>query len=462
MGNINLVTNPSFETNTTSWTITNASTARDATIITPGIGAFALKLTATSAAKVTATYSATGLTIGQNYTFSFYVRTQPVSTNFSVAPTVAGVFTPAPPIVALDQFQRRYVGFVATATTMVLGAISETNNAIGDIIWIDNVQLTADGLMPYWDGSYPNSSWSGTANGSTSTNNSFSTTLAGSITTDEVLTVNNFALNTLAWNIVTKSGRFTVATTRGDDITLPGVNGRTFVPNKPLDSGLYALSMFILGAYPDGSIPTLAGMQSVFMKNYETLLRNCMSSSAPVTLVSWQPNGGLRTTTATLAGQTAIDPSVVMGGARAEVTLAFDILPGIWRDYASTTVTGTASAAWSNQTLSMPTLADGTAPIDDAVITVTGPITNPTVSNASTGTSVSLTGTVPSGQTWVIDCGAWTSKVNGVSQLLNTTHAGHPRFLVIDPVSPTVSVTGSSTSAVTNISVTAYRKHLIG
>lgn len=466
MANINLVTNPSFETNTTSWSATNASIARDLTVVTPSTGTASLKVTATAAAVVTLSYTVTGLTIGKNYTASFYGKIQALTTDFSIIPTITGVNAVASvPMRTGDGFVRRYMGFTATATSHTFVIKSETALAIGDIFWVDLVQINQDTLLPYFDGSYPYSSWSGTANASTSSNTAFASSLAGSVTTDEVVVVNGFCLNTLAWNITTKTGRGTLPSTRGDDFTFPGQTGRIFVPNKPLDSGQYNLSMFVLGAYPDGSMPQFNAMRVMLVKNVEQIIQSCYSQSAPVTLYSWQPNGAVRVTTGTLVGSSGMDMNLFMAGRRAELSLVFDILPGVWSDYTTTTLTGTAGTGWSNQTLTLTALAGGTAPIEDSVVTVSGPITNPIVSNAATGTTVKFTGTVPTGQNWVIDSGAWTTKLNGVSVLSTTTHTGHPRFVVIDPgtafAAPNLTLSGSATGASTNLSVTAARKHLI-
>lgn len=465
-GNINLLTNPSFETNTTSWTIANATASRDvAPNVCAGGGNFSLKLVATSAAVVSATVSLTGLTIGQPYTVSFYGKINSGAADFSVVPSIGGSFTSQRVMRTGDGMVRRFMGFIATATTASFAVRSEGNLTIGDTMWIDNAMVNQGGLLPYFDGSYPFCTWSGTAHASTSTCSALSSTIVGNVTTDEIVIANGLCLNTLAWNITTKTGRYSLPQNRGEDYSIPGVNGKTFVANKPIDTALYSLSMFILGAYPDGTVPPSPAQRVFLQRNFEQIVRQCMVYTAPITLYAWHPNGSVRTAQATLTGTSAPDGTMFMGGRRAELTLAFDILPGVWSDYLPITVAGTASSAWSNQTLTLTPLSNGTASIDDSVITVAGPITNPIVSNAATGTSVTYTGTVPNGQSWVIDCGQWTSKVNAVSVLANTTHTGHPRFVLIAPgdmsTTPSLTLTGSSTGAATNLSVTATRKHLV-
>ena len=465
MANVNLVTNPSFEVNTTGWTFTGATGSRDTyPHVVMGSRSGSAKLVATGGAPMTAATTVSGLTVGANYTVSFYGKISGAS-NFSVVADVNGHVVGQRPFVSGDTFGRRVMGFKATATTATVTITTEINNVAGDTLWLDNVMVNQDTLLPYFDGSYPYSSWTGTAHASTSTNSVFATSLAGYVTTDEVIVVNGLCLNTMAWNVTSKTGRFTVPVSRGEDITVPSATGRTFVPNKPLDAGLFTLSMFVLGCLPDGTIPP--DNQSEFVKNFEQILRQCFNPHAPLTIYNWKPNGSVRMAKGTLIGaDNAIDPTMYMGGARGEMVLPFEILSGVWSDFFTTSIQGTPSASWSNQTLSLTPLADGTAYIEDAVITVTGPITNPVVSNSVTNTSVTLTGSVPAGQTWTIDCGAWTSVVNGSSVLQNTTHSGHSRFLLIDAGSlsgpPSVTLSGSGTTTATNLSITAARKHLVG
>lgn len=66
------------------------------------------------------------------------------------------------------------------------------------------------------------------------------------------------------------------------------------------------------------------------------------------------------------------------------------------------TYTHTATSTWTQE---IPTLRGSTAPIEDAIVVVYGPATNPKVIDPTTGAWVRLNMSVPSGQAWLIDAG---------------------------------------------------------
>jgi hypothetical protein len=115
-----------------------------------------------------------------------------------------------------------------------------------------------------------------------------------------------------------------------------------------------------------------------------------------------------------------------------------------------------------------------TAPIEDAVLTFTGPVTNPRVESLVDGSVLEVpiwfkySGTVPSGQTLKVDCANWAlSGTGGFSPVYaNFSHAGSARWLVIQPgkstTVPTLSVTGSNLSGSSKTTLVTRRKFLVG
>ena len=63
------------------------------------------------------------------------------------------------------------------------------------------------------------------------------------ITTDEVLTVNGVALNTLAYNITSFTGRIRVPGRRGADSIVPGRHGSIRSPGKRYEAAEVVLTM---------------------------------------------------------------------------------------------------------------------------------------------------------------------------------------------------------------------------
>lgn len=84
-----------------------------------------------------------------------------------------------------------------------------------------------------------------------------------------------------------------------------------------------------------------------------------------------------------------------------------------------------------------------------SIITITGPLANPTITNAANGVSVQLLVTVASGQVAVIDSLHWTATNNAVNAIGSIRHSGAFEFMVIEPGlnSLTLTATGVGSGA---------------
>lgn len=181
---VNILANPSFETNSTYWT-TNSSATRDNSTVPPGLpGTYSLRLSgqtsfsfATNANKNPTTYK---LTQGNFYTASIYMKA-------SVASTLSMILSAddddsanavnATSTLAVTTDWKRY-----TVSLYIPEDLSETNNITlaltftGTLsnssvnIWVDAAQVEAGfNATDYFDGSLPAASgvyWSGTAHAS--------------------------------------------------------------------------------------------------------------------------------------------------------------------------------------------------------------------------------------------------------------------------------------------------------
>jgi hypothetical protein len=85
----------------------------------------------------------------------------------------------------------------------------------------------------------------------------------------------------------------------------------------------------------------------------------------------------------------------------------------------------------------------GTATAEDITLDILGPVTNPQVVNATTGTSVAFTGAVASGKHLLIDTGAFTALNDGANVTGSVTHAGAVPFLTLAPGVNALSIYGS-------------------
>lgn len=164
----NLVTNPSFETNTTSWG--NTATASISRITSDHIsGDACLQVVVASGSAQGATYTVTGLTIGLTYTVSCFVKSVSLAAGAFgqiITNTSGGAFS----FTTTTSWARNTANFVATATSEAL--IFATATAAGTFL-LDAIQVelsTTGTATTYADGSMGQGyAWNGTAHASTST-----------------------------------------------------------------------------------------------------------------------------------------------------------------------------------------------------------------------------------------------------------------------------------------------------
>lgn len=185
----NLITNPSFEVNTTNWTTTNGTIARAATI-TGVSGSYLCELTvgASGTQSQLSLLSATNFTLvpvtaGTAYTASIYARDVNTSRNWavyiewrtasSVVSTTTGVFT----AINTTSWARLSATGTAPATAIFarVYAISQSAATNGTKAQFDAAMMnTGSTLLTYFDGSTTSTAqnvyaWAGTAHNSTST-----------------------------------------------------------------------------------------------------------------------------------------------------------------------------------------------------------------------------------------------------------------------------------------------------
>lgn len=153
-------------------------------------------------------------------------------------------------------------------------------------------------------------------------------------------------------------------------------------------------------------------------------------------------------------------------------------LPGVyWRSVLP--LTWTSGALTSGLWMDVPTLEGSSAPIDDAVIVVTGPANaGVQVYDVATLTYVRLNEAIPAGQAWRINCDTWESRVGvgltvdsadsaGTDKSGVTDQAGlYPRLLRLNPRlvgavrKVRATVVGAGFTSATTLTIKARRAHL--
>lgn len=173
-GIVNLVTNPNGETNTTGWTAVACTLTRSTVWSSSGSASLALSSPSSNSAHMETAPITT--VPGRRYTVSATARLSAALTGAEIdsarargiqvvaSGTTTIAISPQAPNVAGSS--RVSVSFVATTTDTRLWL---WHGQTGGTIWWDDVMLTeGDTLWPYFDGSFSDCAWTGTANASTS------------------------------------------------------------------------------------------------------------------------------------------------------------------------------------------------------------------------------------------------------------------------------------------------------
>lgn len=109
--------------------------------------------------------------------------------------------------------------------------------------------------------------------------------------------------------------------------------------------------------------------------------------------------------------------------------------------------------AWRSVETSVQLTADGTvinrgtAPVSP-VITISGPISNPSIANVTTGQTLGLTLALTDGQAVVVDCERFTAKRAGVSVLSSLNDAFLTGGFRLEPGANQITIGGSGTKNV--------------
>lgn len=337
----------------------------------------------------------------------------------------------------------------------------------------------------YFDGSYPSATagasyrWNGAAERSASDMYipALNSPVAGTWDSSqygysESWIVDGVDIQSMAFGVTTVES--TPPDLRGGHLSIPGRNGVLPQFNRSYEPGSVTLKMWVLGCDIDGVVPgTRAGRRQLFERNLRALIRLFGYQGNTITLSrtlfgdyldSSVPNKV--TARAIVEGFTSIE--TMMARQRAEMTVVLTLVDSFWSDVDKTTDSTTASAIVP-QTLNISNT--GTAPIDDSVITITGPITAPKITCAASGSWIQYNDALAAGQTLVIDSGNGTAKVGNTSVITKVAHGGTSRFMVIPPrgsgtvtdlgFTPALTMTGTSATSATKFSVSYNRKHLV-
>lgn len=284
-------------------------------------------------------------------------------------------------------------------------------------------------------------------------------------TTAETLSINGVVLNTLAKNIESLTGRMNVAPIRTENVSVPNRHGKLRTLQKFYDEGNIVLPMWVKGCDDDGNVPISAREQ--FFANVDALTKLFHPGSGMMEMLHTLPDGSVRRA---LVECTDVINFSTMGGGNPLAKFSVSLrVPGVfWEDAEPITVDLPPT-----QNGYVVALDGTTAPIEDAVITITGPAVDTRIEAYYDGAPLESPSwihypNVPAGQSLTIDSGDWALTGGGglIPNYSQLTYGGGGRWFTLVPGVPTkppeMKITSTNTTAATEITVVARRKFLVG
>lgn len=277
-------------------------------------------------------------------------------------------------------------------------------------------------------------------------------------------------LDTMAHNISTKSGIVGMAAAKGSSATVPGRHGSLYKRGRRREEGRVILSMWANDTDVDGLPGT--DKYKTWRANMDKLLVIFDTTHGQIELREYiDPAAPTVYRRAFVEVRAAIDPEV-LGRAFGQFKVECIINSVFWESYDVVTFTSPTGAG-AVATHNMTGFQDMTAPIEDAIISIDGPIANPFLIDPLSGHRIDLAATVANLSQWRIDAGLFETATgtglnftpgSGTSATLTTIAKGSyaPRLFGITPelqgTAPRITLGGTGTGANTRLRVQARRK----
>lgn len=280
-------------------------------------------------------------------------------------------------------------------------------------------------------------------------------------TTVETLTVDGVNLKTLAKNIQTLAATLRSPGKRGANAIVAQRDGSLWTPYKPNEEGLVVLPMWVLGCDDDGAIPVGSSDRKEFFKRVDELTHLFDKDYALLDVRHTLPDGTVRQ--ALCECVESLDFTTQGASPIGLVSVALANPAAFWQDVANTTqassLVGGAPWVWAS---------GGTAPVNDGTYTITGPITTARVTDPTSGAYVEYSAVVAAGQNLIINAGTFVVTGTGglVPDLTKISYSATGNRLMRMTPDPTrqyrVSLTGTGTTAATQLSISGKRKYKVG
>lgn len=222
---------------------------------------------------------------------------------------------------------------------------------------------------------------------------------------------------------------------RGSNIPVPNLPGQMYAPKLP-DTKRLALALHVTNMNASGGL-TAASQLRQAQANLEEL-RKLFSIPGRGALVHVLPDGSSRTAQAEAVRFQSVDPEY--GRHAFGAIVDFELADPYF--YGTNTVVGPTSIAASptDQAFTNP----GEQRTNRIILDFVGPISNPRVTQTTTGIYVECLVTVASAKHLLIDCGLFTATNDGVNAIGSIRHSGDFRWMIVEPGAQTLRVTSTA------------------
>lgn len=269
------------------------------------------------------------------------------------------------------------------------------------------------------------------------------------------VTVAGLSLESLVWNVRVQGERLVTAGRRGANVETSNIDGVLWRPNKPLAELYPILSMWILGADPDGDFPLEQRTRMRMRARLDELLFVMGQQAGLVEVVDTDSN---RRCFAEI--QAALAPTTMGGGGRAEVQFPLAVPAGCWEDV---TEFDTGQVVFDGSTDVTVPAGGSNLPTVGLIVELTPPATNVRLQTAA-GRWIEFNGALPAGAATRIDLdprmpAAYQLSAPAVS-LLAAVELPDVQALALPAsvINPVISATASGTSGASRVRIRGRRR----
>lgn len=277
-------------------------------------------------------------------------------------------------------------------------------------------------------------------------------------------------LDTMAHHVGVGSSPWEVPEVRGENVVVPARHGTLYVPDKTFHEADFTLEIVVQGAEDDGTLPANQLIQ--LRENIDKILRLITKRKRLLHIETELDDGSTIECYAECVGTFPIERNSSLLPF-AKFNAGFKVPRAFWQDSLVTEYSSPQNLT-PNQVLKLAPFEGGTAPMDDLVYLIHGPIAEPELYVTATGAYTRLGMTVPNGSAWRIDTATWSSVMGAgatfdstghPSVISKTVHGGSGPLIDLPPLSAgenAIEIGGANMGANTQLEVRGRRKHLIG